>query len=142
MRTSKSPYYYMLDLADLEEKRGHKDLAIDWLQRAYQESQGAATRFQWGTEYVQGLVRLRPDDDPEIRSAALAVLGELDGPDRIYSRTRMRLEKLNASLRKWNRHGRHAATIAVLRRRMDGICAKVPAGDPAHAACAGFLGRA
>ncbi len=142
MRTSKSPYYYMLDLADLEEKRDHKDLAIGWLQRAYQESQGAATRFQWGTEYVQGLVRLRPGDDAEIRSAALVVLGELDGPDRIYSRTRMRLEKLDASLRKWNRHGRHAATIAVLRRRMDGICAKVPAGDPAHAACAGFLGRA
>ncbi len=142
MQTSKSPYYYMLDLADLEEKRGHKDLAIGWLQRAYRESQGAATRFQWGTEYVSGLVRMRPNDDAEIRVAALAVLGELDGPDRIYSRTRVRLEKLDASLRKWNRRGRHAATIAVLRQRMDGICAKVPAGDPAHAACVGFLGKA
>jgi thiol-disulfide isomerase/thioredoxin len=142
MQTSKSPYYYMLDLADLEEKRGHKDLAIAWLQRAYQESQGPATRFQWGTEYVSGLVRMRPNDDAAIRIAALAVLGELDGPDRIYSRTRVRLEKLDASLRKWNRHGRHAATIAVLRRRMDGICAKLSAGDPAHAACVGFLARA
>ncbi len=142
MQTSKSPYYYMLDLADLEEKRGHKDLAIGWLQRAYRESQGPATRFQWGTEYVSGLVRMRPNDDAEIRGAALAVLGELDGPDRIYSRTRVRLEKLDSSLRKWNRHGRHAATIVVLRQRMRGICAKLPAGDPAHAACVGFLAKA
>lgn len=142
MQTSKSPYYYMLDLADVEERRGHKDLAIDWLQRAYRESQGAATRFQWGTEYVSGLVRMKPDDDAQIRSAALAVLGELDGPDRIYSRTRVRLEKLDASLRKWNRHGRHAVTIAVLRRRMGRLCAKVPAGAPAHAACVGFLAKA
>ncbi len=142
MQTSKSPYYYMLDLADLEEKRGHQDLAIGWLRRAYRESQGPATRFQWGTEYVMGLVRMKPNDDAEIRGAALAVLGELDGPDRIYSRTRLRLEKLDASLRKWNRNGRHAATIAVLRQRMGGVCSKLSAGDSARAACVGFLAKA
>jgi thiol-disulfide isomerase/thioredoxin len=141
-QTSRTPYYYMSDLADLEEKRGHKDLAIGWLERAYHESQGAATRFQWGTNYVRGLVRMRPDDDAAIRSAALAVLAELDGPNRIYSRTRMRLEKLDGVLREWNRQGRHAATIAVLRQRADDICAKVPASDPAHATCEGFLAKA
>src|SRR6202034_1549927 len=45
---SKTPYYYMSDLADLEEQRGHKDAAVDWLARAYRESEGQATRFQWG----------------------------------------------------------------------------------------------
>ncbi len=141
-QTSKTPYYYMSDLADLEEKRGHSDLAIGWLERAYHQSQGAATRFQWGTDYVLGLIRMRPGDDAGIRSATLAVLAELDGADRIYSRTRVRLEKLDASLRAWNRQGRHRATIVVLRERVAGICAKVPASDPAHDSCAEFLAKA
>ncbi len=141
-QTSKTPYYYMSDLADLEEKRGHQDLAIGWLERAYHQSQGAATRFQWGTSYVRGLLRMRPSDDAQIRSATLAVLAELDGPNRIYSRTRMRLEKLDGALREWNRQGRHAATITVLRQRVEDICAKVPASDPAHGTCAGFLAKA
>ncbi|HTX23412.1 MAG TPA: thioredoxin family protein [Steroidobacteraceae bacterium] len=141
-QTSSTPYYYMSDLADLEEKRGHKDLAIGWLERAYHDSQGAATRFQWGTNYVRGLVRLRPDDDRQIRSAALAVLAELDGPNRIYSRSRMRLEKLDGALREWNRRGQHTATIIVLRQRVQEICAKVPASDPARETCTGFLANA
>jgi hypothetical protein len=142
VQTSKTPYYYMDDVAELEEKRGHKEVAIGWLERAYQESQGAATRFQWGANYVGGLVRMRPADDAQIRSAALAVLGELDGPNRIYSRSRMRLERLDAVLRAWNQGGTHSATIGVLRQRVADICAKVPAGDPAHETCAGFLAKA
>lgn len=142
VQTSKTPYYYMADVAELEEKRGHKDVAIGWFERAYRESQGTATRFQWGTNYVRGLVRMRPDDDARIRSVTLAVLGELDGPDRIYSRSRVRLEKLDAALRVWNQGGSHSATIGVLRQRAQGICAKVPASDPAHATCARFLASA
>ena len=36
----------------------------------------------------------------------------------------------------------HAQTIAALRARMNGICGKLPAGDPARAACTGFLVKA
>ncbi|HTV80053.1 MAG TPA: thioredoxin family protein [Steroidobacteraceae bacterium] len=139
MAQSKSPYYYMLDLASLDEKRGHTDSAVDWLARAYAQSQGAATRFQWGTDYLFGLIRMKPEDDATIRSAGLAVLGELDGPDRIYRRTRMRLERLDHTLERWNANGRHAATIAALKKRMDGICSQIPGSDPANATCREFL---
>lgn len=142
MAQSKSPYYYMLDMAELEEKHGHTDSAVDWLSKAYAQAQGPATRFQWGTAYVLGLVRMKPADDARIRDAGLSVLGELDGPDRIYSRTRGRLEKLNKSLTQWNHGGTHAQAIAALRARMNGICGKVPASDPAHEVCAGFLTKA
>ena len=50
--TAKQPYYYMLDLADLEEKAGDANAALALLERAYRESQGPATRFQWGTTYL------------------------------------------------------------------------------------------
>ena len=138
---SKSPYYYMLDLASLDEKHGHIDSAVNWLAKAYAQSQGAATRFQWGTDYVLGLIRMKPADDAAIRTAGLSVLGELDGPDRIYRRTRARLTKLDHALSKWNADGHHAATIAALRQRMDGICSRIPRTDPAHATCRGFLAR-
>ena len=142
MAQSKSPYYYMLDLADLDEKHGKTDSAVDWLAKAYTQAQGPATRFQWGTDYVLGLVRMTPTDDARIREAGLTVLGELDGPDRIYRRTRVRLEKMDKSLSEWNRKGEHAQTIAALRARMNGICVKLPAGDPARVACTGFLSKA
>jgi thiol-disulfide isomerase/thioredoxin len=138
---SKSPYYYMLDLASLDEKHGHIDSAVDWLARAYAQSQGAATRFQWGTDYLFGLIRMKPADDATIRTAGLAVLGELDGPDRIYRRTRMQLERLDHTLAKWNAKGAHAATIAALKQRMDGICTQIPRTDPANATCRGFLAK-
>ncbi|HEY6457721.1 MAG TPA: thioredoxin family protein [Steroidobacteraceae bacterium] len=141
MAQSKSPYYYMLDLASLDEKHGHPDSAVNWLAQAYAQSQGAATRFQWGTEYLMGLIRMKPTDDARIRSAGLQVLGELVGPDRIYRRTRDRLQRLSQALEKWNVSGDHTATIAVLRRRMDGICSQIPKSDPANAACRGFLAR-
>ncbi len=141
MAQSKSPYYYMLDLASLDEKHGHIDTAIDWLAQAYAQSQGAATRFQWGTDYLLGLIRMKPADDADIRAVGLSVLGELDGPDRIYRRTRVRLERLDHALAKWNAKGGHAATIAALRQRMDGICGQIPRIDPANATCRGFLAR-
>lgn len=142
MAQSKSPYYYMLDLASLDEKHGHIDSAVTWLSKAYAQSQGAATRFQWGTEFLMGLIRMKPTDDADIRAAGLAVLGELDGPDRIYRRTRVRLEKLERVLSQWNTKGEHTATIAALRQRMGEICSHLPKADPASATCRGFLNAA
>ncbi len=44
-----SPYYFQADLADVAEKLGRKDEAIQLLDVAYHGSRGPATRFQWGT---------------------------------------------------------------------------------------------
>ena len=137
---AKTPYYHMADLAALDEDMGRTDSAIAWLERAYSESQGPATRFQWGTNYVRGLIRMRPDDESAVRDATLAVLGELDGPNRIYRRSRARLETLDADLRAWNAGGAHAPAITAIRERMAAICAEIPAAeDAALASCAGFL---
>ena len=140
--TAKQPYYYMLDLADVDEKAGNKDAAIELLERAYRESQGTATRFQWGTTYVMGLVRMRPDDAAGIRTATLAVLNELDGPDRIYMRTAKRLDRLDSVLRGWNKQGKHEETLAAIRKRMDDICSRIPEAQPARGTCNAFLTKA
>ncbi len=139
IRTSANPYYYMSDLAELEEKRGHRDAALDWLARSYHAAQGPATRFQWGARYVRGLVRMNAQDDAAIRAAALEVLGDLDASADLHGRTRMSLEKMESSLREWGREPIHADSILALRERMLAICGKVPAADPARELCQGFL---
>jgi thiol-disulfide isomerase/thioredoxin len=139
MSTAKHPYYYMLELAALEEDRGNQQLAIELFKRAYEESQGAATRFQWGTSYVAALVRMRPRDTTGIVEATLKVIGELDGPDRIYMRTAIRLRSLDSTLRDWNKKERQAEAILAIRKRVEGICSGIPATQSARASCDSFL---
>jgi hypothetical protein len=82
---------------------------------------------------------MKPEDGDRIRDAAVAVLGELDGPDRIYMRTASRLKRLDTRLREWNEGGKHDAEITALRERMSGICSRIPAVEPARKTCDGFL---
>jgi thiol-disulfide isomerase/thioredoxin len=139
MRTAKTPYYYMADLGDVEERRGHRAEALAWYERAYRESRGAATRFQWGNRYLGALLRLAPTERQRIRDTAAAVIGELDGPERIRARTRIGLEKLDGRLRKWNEEHHYGADLQEIRRRMQGVCAKLPSNDAGLSTCRNFL---
>ena len=141
---ARDKYYVKSDLGDLAEQLGHGDEALKWYAEAYAESVGTATRFQWGQDYASALLRLAPKDEKRIRDVTLAVLGELDGPDRIYRRARLRLEKLGKDLTAWNATsgGRHARVLEALRTRMQQICAKIPGTEPAHASCTAFLAPA
>jgi len=139
IQTAANAYYYMADLAELEERQGHPDIAVEWLARSYQEAQGRATRFQWGVGYVCGLVRMRPQDEAAIQDATLSVLQELDATVDLHGRTRRALSKLDASLRQWNTSAGHATAIAAVREHMRAICNKVPANDSTRSSCDEFL---
>lgn len=139
MQTAATPYYLMLDLASIDEKRGRVDAALGWFERAYRESKGPATRFQWGTSYVASLIRMRPTDEARIRDATLEVLAEL-GPDGLYQRTNARIERLERELAKWNADGSKKAAIAAVQARMKQLCSQIPDTEAeAKAACTGFL---
>lgn len=98
---SATPYYYYLDLGDLEEQQGHTKEALEWYARAYETSKGAATRFQWGANYLRALIRLAPDDTTRIRDVGLSVLGELQGSDSVHGRSKKILERLDGEIEKW-----------------------------------------
>jgi thiol-disulfide isomerase/thioredoxin len=138
--TSKTPYYYMADLADLEEQEGNTSQALDLLERAYRSAQGPATRFQWGALYAGGLLRMSPRDEPRIRAAFLDVLGELEGPDRIHARARARLDSLNTALVGWAKATKNGATLQALRQRWQKLCAALPESDPAREQCPALVG--
>jgi len=139
LSTSHTPYYYMADLGEIEESRHHTTQALAWFERGYRESEGVATRFQWGAQYVSALLRLAPQDHVRIRDAGMAVIAELDGPDRIQARTRYGLGKLDGRLKKWNSTHQYDADIHALRARMDATCAKLPALDGGRESCRKFL---
>jgi thioredoxin-related protein len=143
LEKSHSPYYFMLELADLAEKAGRKDEAVQWLARAYDGAKGPATRLQWGYSYLVGLLEMTPENSAAIEQTALKVLGELDGsPDAFYQRTRMRLEQLSAKLLEWGRTGERARVIETLRRRSSEICRGMPEGDEGRRNCERFLNPA
>ncbi|MGH8262398.1 MAG: thioredoxin family protein, partial [Steroidobacteraceae bacterium] len=143
LKVSKSPYYFMLDIADLAQQAGHKDQALHWLERAYNESQGPATRFQWGTDYLIGLLEMAPEDDNRIQRVGLAVIDEL-GRDRnsIHQRTRIRLERIDQEMRAWNKGDNHRPVVRAMRARLQEICAPIAADDSARKTCDAFLNPA
>jgi hypothetical protein len=139
-----TPYYYKADLGELAESLGRPNEALRWYGAGYAEARGVATRFQWGQIYAASLLRLAPEDETKITAVTSSVLGELDGPDRIYRRARMRLVRLDQALRKWdgNAQGAHHEVIVALHARMQQICVKIPQPDPARASCEAFLAGA
>jgi len=138
---SDTPYYYQADLADLAEELGRKDEAIGWSARSYAGARGAATRFQWGKNYLAQLLRLQPGDTQLIRATGLQVLGELDGTDRIYRRAAQRLAALDGELRKWASAdaAQRRPVLKDLRAQLAPTCAKIPAAEPARSSCDAFL---
>jgi protein disulfide-isomerase len=136
--TSNTPHYYIGDLADVEEHLGNKQRALELLAEAYQKARGPASRFQWGYQYLDGLLRLSPDDTATIEKVGVAVIGELDGPNRIHRRTLSRLTRLDKALREWNTSPQRAAVVAKLRTSVAQACAKTPGDLAAESGCRSF----
>lgn len=140
LEKSKSPYYFMLDLAELAKKAGREPEAVEWLAKAYAGAKGPATRFQWGYNYLVGVLEMTPGDTARIERAGLEVIGELDdSPDAFYQRTRMRLEQLSAKLLEWGQAPDRAPVIEKLRSRTSEICKGLPEGDEGRRNCENFL---
>ena len=136
--TSNTPHYYLGDLADAEEHLGNKQRSLELLAEAYRQAKGPASRFQWGYQYLDGLLRLSPDDTATIEKIGSEVIGELDGPNRIHRRTLSRLTRLDKALREWNTTPVRAAVIAKLRTRVAQACGKSPGDVAAETGCKSF----
>ena len=86
------------------------------------------------------LVELAPQDTARIEAAAAHVIGELDAsPDTFFGRNQRALEKMGKRLAAWEKGGQNKAAVRQIRVAMSGVCAKLPAADPARAACDGAL---
>ncbi len=122
--TSNTPYYYLGDLADVEEQLGNIDRSVELLAEAYAKAKGPASRFQWGYNYLDGLLRMKPDDLATIEKVGAQVIAELDGPNRIHRRTLSRLNKLDAKLTEWSTTAARGTVADHLRASVTRACEK------------------
>jgi len=136
--TSNTPHYYLGDWADAEEHLGNNQRALELLAEAYQKARGPASRFQWGYQYLDGLLRLAPDQTATIEQVGLDVIHELDGPNRIHRRTLSRLSRLDKALREWNTSPQRAAVVAKFRTQVAQACSKSPGDLQTESGCRSF----
>lgn len=128
---SHSPYYLMSDLADNAKKRGDKAAALDWSAQAYDRSEGAATRLQWGASHLRMLTELAPKDAKRIETVATRLIDEAAAqPDAFDARSGRSMQRVGKLLREWDPMGEHAALQRRLQKRLDAVCARLPPGDP------------
>jgi len=137
---SHSPYYLMSELGANARKEGRKADALHWYQQAFDRSEGPATRLQWGQSYLNALIDLAPQDAKRIEDVARAVIGEAaTQPNAFYERSARSLERMGKKLAGWNAGGKHQAVIDRLQSQLEGVCGKLPAGEPRRATCEGLL---
>ena len=137
---SHSAYYLMSGLAGNARKRGDKAEALRWYERAFDQSEGPATRLQWGAAYVAALVELAPQDAPRIEKAAQTILTEAAAqPNAFYERSARSLQSVGRRLTGWNERGTHAAVVNRLQTRLDTICQRLDRADPQRATCEALL---
>jgi len=141
MAKSSSPYYFMVDIADVAQRAGRSEEAIAWLARAYSESEGPATRVQWGVMYVMGLVEMTPGDSTEIKTKTLKVLSELKSGDDYYQRNFSKMMSMSQALLKWSEAGQHRDVIDALRANRDERCERLESGSEAKSNCLAFLSK-
>jgi protein disulfide-isomerase len=117
--------YYMSSLADFAEQDGDNKGAVEWSRKAYEASQGPATRVQWAANYSNAVMRLTPADKAAVAASAGAVIDELSkSPDSYYQRTRVKLTKWGDGLLAWSKANGGADVLAKLQSRMADVCAK------------------
>jgi protein disulfide-isomerase len=123
LERSDEPYYYMSSLSDFAEQEGDKAAAIEWARKAYEASQGPATRVQWAILWSTAVLRNAPDDETQVARAAGAVLDELGkSPDSYYQRTRVKVAAWGDKLREWSDANGGSEVLGRLRTRMADVC--------------------
>ena len=140
---SHSPYYLMSELGSNARKQGHDAEALQWYQQAFDKSEGPATRLQWGSAYLGALVDLAPQDARHIEATAQTIFTEAGAQTNAFDqRSGRSLQRIGTKLQKWNAGGKHQAAVDHLSAQVQGLCAKLPAGDPQRATCEGVFGKA
>ena len=125
---SGSPYYFMSSLARLAREAGDKEEAVSWVARAYDSAEGHATRFQWGTSYLMGLMDLTPENAATIQAESERVLGELLGSDDAFAgRNGARIGRLEQTYAEWNAEDTYNNEIGAVRDSLAPSCSKLSA---------------
>jgi len=138
IQISKSPYYFMSSMAEIGEETEKPEEILEWRQKAYNAVKGRATRFQWGVEYVDALVKYAPSNTEEIAELSQAILQHV-APSEVYSgRNLGRLQTLLDSLAQWEAEDREQ-TLSQFIGQLHTLCEESPGESPQRQQCEQLL---
>ncbi|WP_374658845.1 thioredoxin fold domain-containing protein [Inhella sp.] len=121
---SHSPYYFMSVLGGNARKTGRTAEALQWYERAFNESKGPATRLQWGSGYYENLVKLAPMETAKAEKVASQLIQEAaQDPGSFYERSARSMKKVSDLTLPWA----DAAQLARLQGQLAPVCAKLDA---------------
>ena len=138
---SNQPYYFMVSLADIEQRAGNTEVAIDWLKQAYDATSGPATRFQWGYYYLAGLIEMTPENTDRIHSVTVGLIDELQNSGGLYHRPKSQLGRIENYLFEWSDDNDYSTQLDEIRNSVLEICATASHQDESRATCDAFLER-
>ena len=138
---SNTPYYFMSVLAYLEEEQGDIALALEWRKKAYEASEGAATRIRWWARYVQSVVRMAPENSEFVQQAAMAIFDGSQSLDDAFIGFNFRnIEKTAMALEKWDEENQpEEPVLNGFKEGIAGLCDKQSADSPEWANCQSLL---
>ena len=135
---SHSPYYLMSQLGSNARKLGRKDEALDWFRKAYEASEGPATRLQWGASYLSALVDLAPNQGARIEKTAIRIFNEAaKDKGALHERSARSLQRVGKKLASWNADGKQSAAMKRIQASVQALCGKVGASE--REACQALL---
>ncbi len=112
LNRSHAPFYFMHNLATIAKKRGNPLEAVSWYEQAWKRATGPATRLQWGTTYLHGLIDFAPQDADRIEQFARVLLREVaESRDTYYQRNRTQMQRIDQKLATWGIGGEYAAAL-------------------------------
>lgn len=112
LNRSHAPFYFMHNLATIAKKRGDPLAAVSWYEQAWKRATGPATRLQWGTTYLHGLIDFAPHDADRIEQFARVLLREVaESRDTYYQRNRTQMQRIDQKLATWGIGGEYAAAL-------------------------------
>ena len=94
--------YIYSTLSELDLSQGKLDSALNWAEKAYRISEGAATRAQWGRNYVSLLIDMTPENAERIEKDAFSIFNEgLSVTDGLKGRNKRSMTKLQTKFLTW-----------------------------------------
>lgn len=94
----------------------------------------------WQPGDVDAAFALAPDDSARIERIATSVLAQAGKTrDAFYGANLRALIKVVTQLNRWRDGGAHDASDRSVVKQFDGVCARLPAGDPQAATCATLI---
>lgn len=124
LEKSHSPFELMTVLADMAAHAGREQQALAWLERAWSESIGAATRVQVGVKYLVGLMQFAPDDTVAVRHGIATLMNDLGAQQEpLHGRNVRALDRLSEQMLAWAEFDDDRVEILEdTRRLMAGLC--------------------